>query len=149
MSAVRSPGRQMVINLVFMGIRMYLRIGHSFSTLGWYLSPCILIEILHRWYQELLLAPIRWCTLYTRFCSNGSLYLQVNMFHYCLNIDGIQNKCKKLDLFLNDSFCILSFGFNVFSAISKKNKSRGENATHETQSSVPPSVAVIKVLLYG
>ena len=25
----------------------------------------------------------------------------------------------------------------------------GENATHETQSSVPPSVAVIKVLLYG
>ena len=51
----------MVINLVFMGIRMYLGIGHSFSTLGWYLSPCILIEILHRCYQELLLAPIR-CT---------------------------------------------------------------------------------------
>ena len=86
-SAVRSPGRQMVINLVFMGIRMYLRIGHSFSTLGWYLSPCILIEILHRWYQELLLAPIR-CT--RDFCSNGFLCLQVNKFHYCSNIDGIQ-----------------------------------------------------------
>ena len=55
---------------------------------------------------------------------------------------------KKLDL-LNDSFCILSFGFNVFSAFLKKIKSMGENATHKTQSSVPPSVAVIKVLLYG